>query len=224
MKPEPSQHASAHPPPGPAWIPATTRDWPAYFDRVEGGEPRQTLLDALEAFESGTSAPTGELRSAIDLGCGEGRDTAELLRRGWCVLAIDGHHDGLRRLLQRSDLSHTDRLTLQFRSFESIDRLPEAALINASFALPFCPPHHFDVLWGALLAAIEPGGRFAGQLFGDRDTWATLPDRSHFTRPEAESLLTGLQLERFDEEERDGSDASGASKHWHVFHIVARKD
>ena len=33
----------------------------------------------------------------------------------------------------------------------------------------------------------------------------------------------GLELEMFDEEEADGVTPRGNSKHWHIFHIVARK-
>lgn len=214
---------------GPAWIPAATRDWPTYFDRVAGGEPRQTLIDALQAFDAAWAADATHQPSihnpplAIDLGCGEGRDTAELLRRGWAVLAVDSHPDALRRLVSRPDLTHTHRLTMQLRPFESITNLPPATLINASFALPFCPPEHFAALWQVLRGAILPGGRFAGQIFGDRDSWASVPDRSHFTKKQAQDLFQGLQFEHFNEEEKDGSDASGQHKHWHVFHIVARR-
>lgn len=46
---------------------------------------------------------------------------------------------------------------------------------------------------------------------------------THHTRAEAEKLLAPLVVERFYEEERDGTTVSGAPKHWHIFHIVARK-
>ncbi|MFG0259836.1 MAG: class I SAM-dependent methyltransferase, partial [Phycisphaerales bacterium JB041] len=71
--------------------------------------------------------------------------------------------------------------------------------------------------------AIEPGGRVAGQLFGDRDDWAGIPDRSHQTRAEAEALLTGFDIEHFHEEEDDGKDALDNPKHWHRFDVVAVK-
>ncbi|HKW53315.1 MAG TPA: class I SAM-dependent methyltransferase, partial [Stellaceae bacterium] len=58
-------------------------DWDEYYERVAGRPPRPTLLAALERF----GAEGGQ--SALDLGCGDGRDTIELLRRGWRVLAID---------------------------------------------------------------------------------------------------------------------------------------
>ncbi|MEJ1932020.1 class I SAM-dependent methyltransferase [Nostoc sp. NIES-2111] len=41
--------------------------------------------------------PTDAPRFAVDLGCGDGRDTVELLRRGWRVLGIDGAQEAIAR-------------------------------------------------------------------------------------------------------------------------------
>jgi len=218
--PQPISPGPTLPPGLPAQAYAAQRDWPGYFDAVAGKPPRDTLLLALERFDREPASRGGRL--ALDLGCGEGRDTAELLRRGWHVLAIDGHPDALRRLLERLDLPHRDRLRTLLAPFEGLG-VPACDLVNASFSLPFCPPHAFGTLWSAIVDAIRPGGRFAGQLFGDRDTWALLPDRSHQTREQALAMLDPFDLERFDEDEKPGSDAFGTPKHWHVFHVVARK-
>jgi SAM-dependent methyltransferase len=198
---------------------AAARDWPAYFDAVAGKPARDTLLDALKRFDA-EGLPANAL--AIDLGCGEGRDTAELLRRGWRVHAIDAEQEAFDRLHGRPDLTHADRLEVVIAPFELIE-LPRAQLVNASFALPFCPPEQFDALWSKVIAAIPGGGRFAGQFFGERDGWASLSERTHHTRAQVERMLAPFVLEHLSEEERDGEDASGFSKHWHIFHVVARK-
>ena len=44
-----------------------------------------------------------------------------------------------------------------------------------------------------------------------------------FTRQEAEALLASLDVEMFEEEEDDSFTPRGTQKHWHIFHIVARK-
>ncbi len=67
-----------------------------------------------------------------------------------------------------------------------------------------------------------PGGVFAGQLFGTRDTWADDPDMTFHARHQAEVLLNGLDILRLEETERDGHAFSGP-KHWHTFDILARK-
>lgn len=203
----------------PAFVYATTRDWPGYFEVTQGRPARDTLLHALNLF---SNEPTDRMRFGVDLGCGEGRDTAELLRRGWRVHAIDGHPEGLNRLMQRNDHDAHERLTMQLAPFEKVN-LPRCDLLNASFALPFCEPDHFETLWAKIVDAIEPNGLFAGQLFGNRDSWATIPDRTHHTREQAKRLLKPFSIEMLKEEERDGQDCTGAGKHWHVFHIVARK-
>ena len=72
------------------------------------------------------------------------------------------------------------------------------------------------------MGLLRPGGRFCGQLFGDRDTWAA-EGVTCFSRPQVDALLSGLSVETLDEEEQDSQDALGNPKHWHVFHVVARK-
>jgi hypothetical protein len=70
--------------------------------------------------------------------------------------------------------------------------------------------------------ALVPSGIFAGQMFGNRDSWAGDPSMTFHTRHEVEGLLDGLQILRLCETERDGQAFSGP-KHWHTFDILARK-
>jgi hypothetical protein len=42
-------------------------------------------------------------------------------------------------------------------------------------------------------------------------------------RDEAEAMLNGLDIEMFEEEEADGVTPRGKAKHWHIFHVVARR-
>jgi len=195
------------------------RDWPGYFRAVQGRDPRETLVQTLDRFDNHGCPPDP---FAIDLGCGEGRDTVEMLRRGWRVLAIDGHSLALDLVANRPDLVHPDRLETRLAALEDVE-LPPCDLLSSSFTLPFCRPDAFAALWDRVVASVRPGGRFAGQLFGDLDSWATIPDRAHHTRAEAEALLAPFDLERFDEVQSDGEDCAGNAKHWHIFHIIARK-
>ncbi len=193
------------------------RDWVAYYEATAGRPPRRTLLEALSRFDP---APTP--RAAVDLGGGDGRDTIELLRRGWSVLAIDAEPAAIERLRGRPDLPAGAALTCLCQRFEDA-AWPAADLVNASFTLPLCPPDRFDDLWARIVASLKPGGRFAGQLYGERDGWAGRPGTTHLTRAAAERLLSDLHVELFEEEERDGVTARGKQKHWHIFHIVARR-
>jgi tellurite methyltransferase len=204
---------------GPAF---TEETWRGYYEHMAGQPPRETVVFALDRFAA-EGLPETE-RSAVDMGCGEGRDTVEMLRRGWRVFAFDGTADGIARLQARPDLTPQmqSRLTPAVMRFENAD-FPAARLINAAYSLPFCPREAFSGLWQKILNGLLPGGRFSGQLFGDRDTWAVADRVTFQTRAEAETLLAPLTVEHFVEEERDGTTANGSPKHWHVFHIVARK-
>jgi SAM-dependent methyltransferase len=197
------------------------RDWSAYYNAVQGRPPRDTLLTALANFD-GEITDNNSAKFAVDLGCGEGRDTLEMLHRGWRVLAIDGEQEGINRLLSNPEINHQD-LQTGVMQFESLV-LPESVdLINASFSLPFCQPVYFPRLWEIIMTSLRSGGRFCGQLFGDRDSWAIYPSMSHHTRQQVEELLQAFVVEMLEEEEHPGKTALEEDKHWHLFQIVARK-
>lgn len=194
------------------------RRWIDYYQAVAGRPPRSTLMDALDRFEGEAVLA----RFAVDLGCGAGRDTVELRRRGWRVLAIDGEASAIAYLRQRQDINRT-HLETRVQRFEDLTLPPDVTLINASFCLPFCPPATFPQLWEEIVTALSRGGRFCGHLFGDRDSWAVYDDLTHHSRPQVEQLLVPFEVEYFDEEDHPGKTALGESKHWHLYNIVARK-
>ncbi|HEX7970530.1 MAG TPA: class I SAM-dependent methyltransferase [Stellaceae bacterium] len=191
-------------------------DWRKYYERTAGRPPRRTLLKALELFGAGAG------RTAVDLGCGDGRDTIELLRRGWSVLAIDAEPAAIERLKARPDLPQGAALTTLVARFEDA-AWPAVDLVNASFALPLCPPERFPEVWARIERTLKPGGRFAGQLFGERDEWRGKPGITHHARADIERLLASFAVELLDEEETDATTPYGRPKHWHLFHVVARK-
>jgi len=197
------------------------RDWSAYYQAVAGRPPRDTLLKALDLFDLEKSPQASRL--AVDLGCGDGRDTVELLRRGWQVLAIDGNAEAIAKLCDRQDIDST-WLETQVMRFESLVLPHSVNLINSSFALPFCHPENFSNLWNKITTSLGSGGRFCGQLFGDRDTWATTyPNMTHYPKEKVEELLQPFKVEYFEEEAHHGETAIGEQKYWHIFHIVASK-
>ncbi len=199
---------------------ALKRDWKAYYEAVVNRPPRKTLLTALAAFE--------KPGVAIDLGCGEGRDTVEILRQNWAVLAIDQNPDAIASLRNRS-IANIDRLATQIARFENLQLPQPVDLINASFSLPFCSNEDFSLLWIQILNSLSIGGRFCGHLFGERDSWrdSKLIRDSQlincFTRSQVESLLKPYAIEMLEEEEHPGKTPLGEDRYWHIFHIVARK-
>lgn len=185
-----------------------------FYQQTLGAPAHPSLLQALEHW-------TGDPGLALDLGCGAGRDSLELLRRGWRVQAIDEQARALAALkAQVCDADRPRLHTVQAR-FDDL-RLPIAQLINASFALPFCAPPAFPGLWQRIENALDQGGLFAGHLFGERDSWRERSLLVH-TRDEAERLLRGWQVLSLEEHEWNGRTALGRAKHWHLLAIVARR-
>jgi SAM-dependent methyltransferase len=194
--------------------------WVKYYTATEGRPPRPTLLAALERF-----AAERICGIAADLGCGDGRDVIELLRRGWRVIGIDSEPVALERLRTRPDLPAA-ALILRNEIFEDAD-WGAVELVNTSFALPFCLPPAFPALWRKIDASLTAGGRFAGQLCGPRDSWA---ERGMDNRPitfhdeaSARALFANYAIEQFEIEETDSVTPRGETKHWHLFHVVAQK-
>lgn len=189
----------------------TWRPWTRYFDHV-ADDPRETLLEASGRFD--------EPGFAVDLGCGTGRDTRALLDAGWSVLAIDREQEGIDRL-RAAIPDDGGRLQTQVARFHEAT-WPVCDLVNASFSLPFCAPEQFPEVWERIVDSLRPGGRFSGQLFGNRDAWVGTGINVH-TREQVVELLLAFDIERLEEIEEEGSTVTGKPKHWHLFHIVARK-
>ena len=196
------------------------RGWADYSEKLRDRPPRRTLVAALDAFEALGEMPTDAL--AVDLGCGDGRDTVEILRRGWSVVAIDAEPEALRRLAAR-DLPGAERITSLVGRFEDVPLPLGLSLVNSSFAMPLCEPERFHDLWRRIREALPAGGRFSGQWYGRRDSWLGREGITFLGRDEALALLEWMDIEMFEEEEADSVTPRGNPKHWHIFHIVARK-
>lgn len=199
--------------------PVAGAEWSSYYEQTGTRPPRKSLIRALDAFES-EGSPTD--RFAVDLGSGSGRDTIEILRRGWPVLAVDAAFEAIEGLMSRSDLPDSASIETQHSRYENMV-LPRCDLVNAGFSLPLCPKRAFPAVWKNIVNALRPGGRFSGQLYGDRDDWAGNPDMTHLTHSEVLDLLQPFEIEHLEEEEDDSVTPRGVAKHWHIFHIVARK-
>ena len=191
--------------------------WAAYYRQLRDRPPRRTLLAALDAFGE---TPADAL--AIDLGCGDGRDVVEILRRGWNVVAVDAEPQALAKLAERS-LPDSEKITPIVSRMEDVPLPLGVRLVNSSFAMPLCEPERFHELWARIAEALPAGGRFSGQWYGPRDSWVGRPGITFLERDAALTLLEGFEVEMFDEEEADSTTPRGKPKHWHIFHIVARK-
>ena len=79
--------------------PVFSGNWASYYEKTGQRPPRATLIRALDSFDR-EERPDNAL--AADLGCGSGRDTIEILRRGWPVHAVDASRDAIDGLLAQN--------------------------------------------------------------------------------------------------------------------------
>lgn len=187
--------------------------WGAYAAATAGRPPRPLLRRALRHVAA--------RRTALDLGAGALSDSEFLLGEGFeMVTALDAEP-----VAQTKAASFpAERFQYVISRFEAFDYpVGRYDLVNAQYALPFIPRAHFGSIFGRILNSLRQGGILTGQLFGDRDEWASSPDIAFHSLGEARSLLAGMEILEFEEEDEDGQIASGRPKHWHAFHIIARR-
>jgi len=192
-----------------------TANWGQFYGFTKDSPPWPLLTRAAAL------APRGG--QALDLGAGAGRDTRYLLEQGFQVTAVDAEPGAMALLATLPQ----DHLLVAQSTFEDFPfAFATYDLISAQFALPFMPKERFATVFVRLKAALVPGGVFAGQFFGVHDQW-NVPERAHamtfLTRAEAENLLSDLEVIELTEEDADGHKADGTPKHWHIFHILARR-
>ncbi len=224
----------AHEPPAdhPSDHPSVHRDFDAAacsrFLKATAGRPTPPhLIRALAAVAAAPPADGSRPRAA-ELGCGAGNDAVYLATQGFDVTVVDEFDEALQSARELAAAARVvDRLELHQARFETFD-FPVAAFecVHARFSLPFCPPAHFAGMWDGLLGSLRPGAVLAATLFGPRDTFVAEDRRTRivaFTHEEVTELLAPLETLELQEDEKDGHTATGRAKHWHVYHLLARR-
>ncbi len=183
-----------------------------YYDRT-AGRTHDLLALAMGYLDEGA-------RSALDLGCGAGGETALLAGYGMRVTAVDASEEAGRYIKRLPD---QDLIQFVCRDIELFN--PERYdLINASFSLPFVHKDELRSVMKGLLYALEPGGIFVGNFFGVNDEWNKPGETMSFVEEdEIRAIFAGLSLLHLDEKEEDGTIADGAPKHWHIYDVIAQK-
>ena len=173
---------------------------------------------------SGVTPSSMSPKGAMELGCGTGEETLDLLHRGWQVLAIDHAEAAIEELANRVPEGNRSRATLKVSRFEDLTDLKPVHLVYSFQSLSFCPPPEFEAFWKRVLSWVEPGGIFAGTLFGPNDQWVAGGKVSAISEKDLRASLEGFEILHWREIDKLGSTALQGEKHWHYFEVVARKD
>ncbi|MFJ4109605.1 class I SAM-dependent methyltransferase [Oerskovia enterophila] len=188
----------------------------AVYNAAQPGRAARELCQEVVSL-----AGPGAGRSAVDLGCGAGVETAALLGAGWRVHALDGEPTAPHLVRTTTGGEEGAGLSVAVVPFAELPDLPPADLLYSGYALPYASPGDFPRVWAAIRRSLRPGAWLAVNLFGVNDSFAGTIEGTFLTREEAEALLDGLDVLAFREEDEDGPSFSGP-KHWHVFDVIAR--
>jgi len=157
---------------------------------------------------------------ALDIGAGAGRDSLHLLSRGWSVTAVDSSPSSIAALRRLAG----DRFNVVQATAQDFVPQHPYDLVNAQFSLPFIRPADFDATVARLRDAVRPDGVMCTTFFGPHDYWNRPGAELTFsTREEVEQIFRGWGILELTEVEEDGKTADGSPKHWHVFHVTARR-
>ena len=160
--------------------------------------------------------------NAIELGCGAGRDTINLIRNKWNVLAID-REDVKDRIIKRLKQEELKYFNFKKLNFEDVI-LEKNNLVVANFSIPFCIKSKFNELWDKINSSILPNGYFVGNFFGIRDEWRNTKENMVFLdRQQVMALFEEFDNISFEETEKDMETGLGRVKHWHIFDVIAKK-
>ncbi len=187
--------------------------WHKYAERARNRPPRPILVEAM-AHVPGREA-------ALDIGAGALNDAKFLLDQGFAsVIALDAEPIAQ----DIADTLPADRFTYTIARFETF-AFPVGTfdLLSAQYALPFIHPDHFDRVFDAIVAALNPGGILVGQFFGDHDDWVGTPGMTFHGANAVRRRLQPLTVLRLTEEDRDSQTLNGTPKHWHIFEFIARQ-
>lgn len=156
---------------------------------------------------------------AVDIGCGVGAASLFLAKLGFRVIALDQQRRALEILASRIE----DGMAIELVEADMLEfELPAADVIVSGFSLFFLDQAGLAAYWPKVVAALVPGGLFAGQFLGPHDEWAS-QGHALVDRETLEAMLSPFELLHFEEVDREGFTSVGDAKHWHVFHVVARK-
>lgn len=159
---------------------------------------------------------------AVDIGCGAGRDTIELIKNKWKVIAID--KEDVSKYIKEG-LTELELKNFKFikSNFEDVI-LEKNNLVIANNSLAFCSKRNFERVWDNIVNSIEKDGYFVGTFFGIKDSWLQTKNKMKFYSVEEINLLfKQFNIIELNEIEKDGISAIGECKHWHIYAVIAQK-
>lgn len=156
--------------------------------------------------------------TAIDLGCGAGRDTEFLISKGFNVIAID-KDEQVKEFLNNRNFN-PEKLKIIIDDFSKIN-LPKADLINANFCIHYVKENFDLFMENTLKNVINPRGVFIGNFLGKEDDW--IETNTTVDKEVLINYFKDFKIMYFSEEKYYQDTTTIKNKFWHVYTIIAQK-
>lgn len=165
-----------------------------------------------------------EAGRALDLGCGALRDSKFLAEHGYSVKAVDKSQKA-REVYDEIEENIKDQISLSITDLTELELAEdEYELVNSQWTLHFLPPKEFQNFWQDMKESLSEDGVLAVTLLGPEDEWNKPENDMNFhTQEEVESLLSNMEIIRYEEQTREAEKADGESKYWHIHEVIAKK-
>ena len=165
-------------------------NWSQYYNNHLNSKTTSTLLKGLKYFNQKNTTLE---KKCMDIGCGQGTDTIELLKQGWNVIAVDKEEEAKKIITTNHPELCKKNLKIIIKKMEDIS-IKETSIINASYSLPFCNPKKFSILWKKITTNLSVGGLFCGQLFGIEDSWSKIKTMTFHHRCDLDDLFNNFRM------------------------------
>lgn len=181
---------------------------------------RPLYLKALGHFQD---LPGPDSFSALDLGCGIGTETLDLLRKGFRVHAFDKEPQVIALLRASAEQTRlTAGLTTQICAIELLQEWPSIDLFYAFHVLPFVPKDYFAQVLSRSIQSVKPGGLYVASFFGAQDDWVVAGTATGISTEEILRNLHQFEVLHFEEVKSLGPSALNGQKRWHIIEVIAK--
>ncbi len=204
--------------------------WQRYYAKTYDRSPRPFYKFALKFADEAMNGAGSRMaidgsasKMALDIGCGSGIETLDLLQMGWNVLAVDKEPIAIETTKVRVGNGFAAGLSTQVSTLEDLVALPKVDFAWAFHTLQLCKPEQFDRVWRLLIDAVSQGGIFAGTFFGLNDSWVNDSKALGFSERELAELFKDFKVLHSKELDQVGPTPLQGPKRWHYTQIVALK-
>lgn len=188
--------------------------------------------EELEAFLKSNHPPVGE---ALDIGCGEGRNSLLLARYGYHVHAIDASSEGIQKLEKYARSHDFETIECSVADARTLQLAPNSYdAIVAVTILDHMTEGEGKKVTESLITSLKPGGFIYIEAFTIHDPGAAAPKEGetisetasfvqhYFDESELATWFTGLETALYEEIMK--YDDSHGEPHYHgLARLIARK-